>query len=110
MAVLLVAAAAAASVSAATSSHKSTQASNGKQLGPKKNAVKFVGTGHFASTQGHSPGFINAHAPANANAIKQHDRGIPGKGVKKGAPPSGQVGASTPAPPHGHSLPITTGH
>jgi hypothetical protein len=108
MAVLLVAAAAAASVSAATSSSK---ASNGKQLGKKANAVKFVGTGHFASTQGHSPGFINAKGPANANAIKQHDRGIPGKGVKKGAPPSGQApsGASPPAPPKGHSLPITTG-
>ncbi|HEX3456082.1 MAG TPA: hypothetical protein VHS03_15775, partial [Gaiellaceae bacterium] len=107
IAVLLVAAAAAASVSAATSSSK---ASNGKQLGKKANAVKFVGTGHFASTQGHSPGFINAKGPANANAIKQHDRGIPGKGVKKGAPPAGQAPTGqAPAPPAGHSLPIVNG-
>ncbi len=107
MAVLLVAAAAAASVSAATSS---TPKSNGKQLGKKANAVKFVGTGHFANTQGHSPGFINAKGPANASSIKQHDRVIPGKlgpsGHAGSALPSG---ASPPAPPRGHSLPISSG-
>ncbi len=109
-AVLLVAAAAAASVSAATSSQKATSMHAKLKQRTGQSAAKFVGTGHFASTQAHSPGFINAHAPANANAIKQHDRVIPGKlGPSGHAGAQNGVGPSTPAPPKAKSLNITTG-
>lgn len=106
-AALLVAALAAASVSAATSSHKAAStAGKGVKLGPKANAAKLVGTGHFQNTQPNQPKFINAKGPANANSIRQHDR------LKPTAPTrnAGAVGASSsaPAPPHAHSLPIIT--
>jgi len=109
MVTLLVAALAAASVSAATSSQKATKASGkGWELkaGHKGKPATKVGTGQFKPTAPHQPKFINSPTPANANAILQHDRGIPGKHAGNKAP-NAQTGPNAPFIPHAHSLPIT---
>jgi len=109
VAVLLVAALAAASVSAATSSQKATKASGkGWELKKLKNqAARKVGTGQFKASAPNPSKFI-ATPPTNKTQILAHDRGIPGKGIKKGNAPSSQAQAGPGAPfiPHAHSLPI----
>src|SRR5437763_6227773 len=109
MVTLLVAALAAASVNAATSSQKATKASGkGWELkaGHKGKPATKVGTGQFKPTAPHQRKFINSPTPANANAILQHDRGIPGQHARNKAP-NAQTGPNAPVIPHAHSLPIS---
>jgi hypothetical protein len=108
---LLVAALAAASVSSAASSQSAATWTKGPVKTQKLNAhASLKGTSKFANAPVGKVPFIPT-APANANAIKQHDRLIPGKLGPKGSLGSGgAVASGASAIPHAPSLPIVDAH